>query len=69
MAWLQDNIFYGAMAIIFIYIIVVVLWLPQWPLTIGSGYAYGKAMDSVFVTMILGTTTTFIGAGTGALIS
>jgi hypothetical protein len=49
--------------------VIVALMIPQMILTIGSGFAYTKAFNSVWMALLLGTFTTFIGAGIGALVA
>jgi len=49
-------------------IVGAIVMFPNVLLLIGSGFAFTKAFDSMWLGNLVGITTSFIGASTGALI-
>jgi len=65
--WLAQHPFAGVGAVICVYIVATVCFVPGSLITVGVGYAFGRAFDSVFLAVLLASTAVFIGASLGSL--
>jgi hypothetical protein len=60
--WVQEHPFEGVLAVICVYIVATILFVPGSILTLGTGYAFGRACDSTAFGVLLASTvrTTYI---------
>lgn len=65
--WLAQHPVAGVGAVILVYIIATVCFVPGSLITVGVGFAFGLAFDSVFVAVLLASTAVFVGASLGSL--
>lgn len=65
--WVATHPTLGILAVILVYILATVCFIPGSVLTIGTGYAFGKAFDSTFVAVSLSSLAVFVGASLGSL--
>lgn len=65
--WVAVHLLPGIIAVILAYIVATVCFVPGSVLTIGVGYAFGRAFESTFVGVMLASTAVFIGASLGSL--
>ena len=65
--WVALHPLMGILAVILVYITATVCFVPGSVLTIGTGYAFGRAFGSTFTAVVLSTTAVFIGASLGSL--
>ena len=52
-----------------VYVIATVLFLPGLILTLGAGFAFNQAYNSVGLAMLVGTLSVWVGASIGATIA
>jgi uncharacterized membrane protein YdjX (TVP38/TMEM64 family) len=67
--WISENPALGALCLFLVYIMASVLFIPGSILTLGAGYAFGLAFDSIGWAILLGTISVFAGAWIGSLIA
>mmetsp|Transcript_23452 Transcript_23452/g.38813 ORF Transcript_23452/g.38813 Transcript_23452/m.38813 type:complete len:323 (+) Transcript_23452:50-1018(+) len=67
MEWVQIHPFQGALAVVLVYIVATVFFVPGSILTFGTGFAFGTAFDSVVLGVLVASTAVFIGAVLGSL--
>jgi len=66
--WLAGHPAAGVLAVILVYIVATVCFVPGSVLTIGVGYAFGRAFDQhLFLGVLLASTAVFVGASSGSL--
>ena len=65
--WIAANPAWGSIALCIAYIFATVLFVPGLILTLGAGYAFGNAFDSVGWAILLGSISVFVGAWIGSL--
>jgi len=65
--WLAQHPVAGVGAVILVYIIATVCFVPGSLITVGVGYAFGRAFDNVFLAVLLASAAVFIGASLGSL--
>jgi hypothetical protein len=54
--WVSENPYEGVLAVICVYIVATVLFVPGSVLTLGTGYAFGSACDSTAHGVFLAST-------------
>jgi hypothetical protein len=54
--WVSGNPYEGVLAVICVYIVATVLFVPGSVLTLGTGYAFGSACDSTAYGVFLAST-------------
>jgi hypothetical protein len=54
--WVKENPSLGVFAVIWVYIIATVLFVPGSILTIGTGYAFGNAFESTAKAVVMAST-------------
>jgi hypothetical protein len=54
--WVQEHPFEGVLAVICVYIVATILFIPGSILTLGTGYAFGRACDSTAFGVFLAST-------------
>jgi hypothetical protein len=54
--WVEDNPFLGILAVILAYIVATVLFVPASVLTLGTGYAFRSAFNSIGKGVVLAST-------------
>ena len=67
--WLQRHPYDGVLAVILVYVIATVCFIPGSILTLGTGYAFGKAMESTAYGVFLASVAVFLGASLGSIMS
>ena len=65
--WVEEHPARGVLAVILVYIVATVLFVPGSILTFGAGYAFGAASDNKLHGVILASTAVFIGASLGSI--
>lgn len=65
--WVKENPSLGVFAVIWVYILATVLFVPGSILTLGTGYAFGNAFESTAKAVAMASTAVFIGATLGSL--
>ena len=65
--WLALHPVAGVGAVILVYIVATVCFVPGSLITVGVGFAFGRAFDSVVVAVALASTAVFVGASLGSL--
>jgi uncharacterized membrane protein YdjX (TVP38/TMEM64 family) len=65
--WVALHPVPGILAVILVYIVATVCFVPGSVLTVGTGYAFGRAFDSTFLGVVLASAAVFIGASLGSL--
>jgi uncharacterized membrane protein YdjX (TVP38/TMEM64 family) len=58
--WVQEHPFEGVLAVICVYIVATILFVPGSILTLGTGYAFGRAFDSTAFGVLLASTVSTI---------
>ena len=66
-AWLALHPIAGVGTVILVYIVATICFVPGSIITVGVGFAFGRAFDSVFVAVFLASTAVYIGASLGSL--
>jgi hypothetical protein len=54
--WVEDHPFLGVLAIILAYIVATVLFVPASVLTLGTGYAFRSAFNSILKGVVMAST-------------
>jgi hypothetical protein len=54
--WVQEHPFEGVLAVICVYIVATILFVPGSILTLGTGFAFGRACDSTAFGVLLAST-------------
>lgn len=65
--WLALHPIAGVGSVILVYIVATVCFVPGSLITVGVGFAFGRAFDSVFVAVAMASIAVFIGASLGSL--
>lgn len=66
--WLSTHVVSGILALIVLYIVATVLFVPGSILTIGTGFAFHRAFsESIVLAVLLSSTAVFIGASLGSI--
>lgn len=68
-SWVEANPFLGVIAVIALYIVATVLFVPGSILTVGCGFAFGAAFESTAKGVALASTAVFFGASLGSIAS
>ena len=68
-SWVELHPFLGVLAVICVYTVATILFIPGAILTIGCGFAFRSAFDSTFKGVLFASTAVFIGAFIGSLCS
>ena len=53
LSWVQDHPYQGVLAVICVYIVATILFIPGSVLTLGAGFAFGKACSSTALGVLL----------------
>lgn len=56
LVWVEQNPFEGVLAVIGVYIVATVLFIPGSILTLGAGYAFGSASNNIAYGVLLAST-------------
>jgi len=67
--WVEVHPLWGVLAVICVYIVATILFIPGAILTIGCGFAFRSAFDSTTKGVIFATVAVFFGAFLGSLCS
>lgn len=67
--WVADHPTLGILAVVLVYILATICFVPGSVLTIGTGYAFGKAFNesSTLLAVALSSLAVFVGASLGSL--
>ena len=65
--WLALHPVAGVGSVILVYIVATVCFVPGSLITVGVGFAFGRAFDSVFVAVAMASIAVFVGASLGSL--
>jgi uncharacterized membrane protein YdjX (TVP38/TMEM64 family) len=65
--WVALHPGLGVLAVIVVYMLATICFVPGSILTIGTGYAFGRAMQSTFLAVALASTAVFVGASLGSI--
>lgn len=68
-SWVEQHPFLGVLAVICVYTVATILFIPGAILTIGCGFAFRSAFDSTTKGVLFASTAVFIGAFIGSLCS
>ena len=67
--WVEAHPFLGIMAVIVVYALATILFIPGAILTVGCGYAFRTAFDSTVQGVFFASVAVFIGAYIGSICS
>ena len=67
--WIEDNTVAGVFCFIGVYFLATVFWVPGSILTLGSGFVFTAALDSLGWGVLLATAAVWVGATLGAIVS
>ena len=59
LTWIPNHPYQAVLAVIFVYSIATILFIPGSVLTVGTGYAFASAHDSLFVGLVLSSIVSF----------
>jgi membrane protein DedA with SNARE-associated domain len=65
--WVEAHPVAGILAVIWVYIVATICFVPGSVLTIGIGYAFGKAFSSTLTGVLLASIAVFFGASLGSI--
>ena len=66
--WVSNHPFLGPLAIALVYILAETMFFPRTILTVGTGFAFMEAYDSVFKSLLVGMPTVVLAASVGSII-
>ena len=66
--WVSNHPFLGPLAIAAVYILAETLFFPRTILTVGTGFAFMEAYDSVYKSILVGMPTVVLAASVGSII-
>ena len=69
LTWVEQNPYQGMIAVVLVYIVATILFVPGSILTLGTGYAFGSATQNTALGVTLASTSVFIGASIGSICS
>jgi len=69
LGWIENNITAGVFAFIGVYFLATIFWVPGSILTLGAGFVFSAALDSLGWGVLLGTGAVWVGASAGAIAS
>jgi len=67
--WIENNIVAGVFCFIGVYFLATILWVPGSILTLGAGFVFSSALDSLGWGLLLATGAVWVGASLGAIAS
>jgi len=67
--WVEENVVGGVLVFIVVYFLATVCFVPGSILTLGAGFVFSAALDSLGWGILLGTAAVFVGASAGAIAS
>jgi len=67
--WVQNNIVAGVFGFMLLYFLATIFFVPGSILTLGAGFVFSAALDSLGWGVLLGTGAVWIGASLGAIAS
>lgn len=65
--WIENNIVAGVFCFIAVYFLATILWVPGSILTLGAGFVFSSALNSLGWGILLGTGAVWVGASLGAI--
>ena len=65
--WIQNNLIAGVFSFVAVYFLATILWVPGSILTLGAGFVFSSALDSLGWGVLLGTVAVWFGASLGAI--
>lgn len=66
-AWLENHPVLGMLAVVLVYIVATICFVPGSLLTIGTSFAFGRAFESTFYATMLSSVAVFVGASLGSI--
>lgn len=66
-AWLEHHPGLGVLAVVLVYIVATICFVPGSLLTIGTSFAFGRAFDSTIYATLLSSVAVFTGASLGSI--
>ncbi|VEU43568.1 unnamed protein product [Pseudo-nitzschia multistriata] len=67
--WIEDHLVVGVLSFVLVYFLATVFFIPGSILTLGAGFVFSSAMDSLWIGVLLGTAAVFVGASLGAIVA
>jgi len=67
--WVEENVVWGVLVFIVVYFLATICFVPGSILTLGAGFVFSAALDSLWKGILLGTAAVFVGASAGAIAS
>lgn len=64
--WIENNIVAGVFSFMAVYFIATIFWVPGSILTLGAGFVFSSALNSLGWGVLLGTAAVWVGASAGA---
>lgn len=65
--WIEQNVVAGVFAFMAVYFVATIFWVPGLILTLGAGFVFSAALDSLGRGILLGTVAVWFGASSGAI--
>jgi uncharacterized membrane protein YdjX (TVP38/TMEM64 family) len=65
--WIQNNLVAGVFSFVAVYFLATILWVPGSILTLGAGFVFSSALDSLGWGVLLGSVAVWFGATLGAI--
>jgi len=67
--WIEDHVWLGVLGFVLVYIVATVAFIPGSVLTLGAGFVFSSALNSLGRGVALGTGAVFVGASVGAILA
>lgn len=67
LGWVEEHPGRGVLAVIIVYIVATILFVPGSILTFGAGYAFGAASENKLHGVMLASAAVFVGASLGSI--